>query len=155
MSIKQPPDPPKDGNEIDLGRLGTSFGFVMRMAQVEVFETFFENLSQYGLKPGEFSVLWLLHENPGIRQGALANRLRIKRPHMTKLIQHFEERGLIIRSVPDNDRRGMELRLTGKGRRFVDDRQEAFFTHTEHELDRLSDEEAKQLIRLLRKYLQL
>ena len=127
----------------------------MRMAQVELFEAFYENLSQHGLKPGEFSVLWLISENPGIRQGALAGGLRIKRPHMTKLIQNFEERGLLARTVPESDRRAIELSLTAKGRRFVEDRQEAFFAHTETELDRLSPDEARQLTSLLRKYLGL
>ncbi|TCS67420.1 MarR family winged helix-turn-helix transcriptional regulator [Primorskyibacter sedentarius] len=125
----------------------------MRIAQIDSFESFYQTLSEHGLRPGEFSVLWLLYETPGIRQGALARHLRIKRPHMTKMIQNFEERGLVTRTVPDSDRRGMELRLTAKGHKFVEERQEAFFNFADSELDRLDPEEAQQLITLLRKFL--
>jgi DNA-binding MarR family transcriptional regulator len=74
------------------------------MAQLRSFDFFFEDLGKLGLRPGEFSVLWVIHVNPGVRQGVLAQTLRIKRAHMTKMIRSFEERGLVARTIPEDDR---------------------------------------------------
>ena len=144
--------PPATENEVALGDLSRSFGFLLRMAQVQIFEFFFEDLGQIGLRPGEFSVLWVLHLNPGIRQGLLAQALRIKRAHMTKMIRNFEDRGLVARAVPDDDRRAVELRLTDAGVAFVDDHSKAFFSHDARRPSPLDPQEQAQLFALLQKY---
>ena len=140
------------GARIDLGPLGTSLGFLLRLSQVELFEMFYSVLGHHGLKPGEFSVLWIVHLNPGIRQGRLADRLRIKRAHMTKLIRAFEDRGFVLRHVPDADRRAVELTLAPPGEAFVAEHAEAFFSYARTETQRLSDGEAEQFVALLRKF---
>lgn len=140
---------------IDLGPLSSSLGFLFRMGQVEIFGLFYEALGRLGLKPGEFSVLWVVHLNPGVRQGAVAEKLRIKPAHMTKLVRSFEEGGLIARHIPDRDRRGIELRLTPRGTAFVEEYAEDFFSYAQSETNRLTPAEAKQLIALLQKFTRL
>ena len=140
---------------IDLGPLSSSLGFLVRMGQIEIFGLFYETLGRLGLKPGEFSVLWVVHLNPGVRQGAVAEKLRIKPAHMTKLVRSFEEGGLLERHIPESDRRGMELRLTSKGEAFVTEYADEFFTYARSETNRLSQKEADQLIRLLQKFTRL
>jgi DNA-binding MarR family transcriptional regulator len=140
---------------IDLGPLVSSLGFLFRMGQVEVFDLFYETLGKLGLKPGEFSVLWVVYLNPGVRQGAVAETLRIKPAHMTKLVRSFEEDGLLDRHIPEADRRGIELRLTPTGESFVKDYAEEFFTYAESETSRLTPSEARQLIALLQKFTRL
>lgn len=149
------PRPPAAEEEVRLDRLSGSLGFLLRMAQVQVFEFFFDDLAPFGLRPGEFSVLYVIHLNPDIRQGLLAQRLRIKRAHMTKMIRGFEERGLIARRIPDDDRRAVELRLTDEGTAFVTDHAEAFFSHDARRPTPLSAEEQSQLFTLLQKYVGL
>lgn len=141
-----------DETEIDLGPLASSLGFLFRVGQIEVFDMFFDQIGKIGLKPGEFSVLWVVHSNPGVRQGAVAEKLRIKPAHMTKLVRGFEDQGMITRTVPEGDRRGMELRLTTKGDAFVTDHSDEFFTYAKSEGDRLSPSEVDQLIMLLQKF---
>ena len=152
MSARGTKSKSKTEVEIDLGRLVSSPGFLFRMGQVEVFSLFYETLGKLGLKPGEFSVLWVVHLNPGVRQGAVAEKLRIKPAHMTKLVRSFEEGGLIDRHIPETDRRGIELRLTPKGEGFVRDYAEEFFTYAETEVARLTPAEGRQLISLLQKF---
>ncbi|PQO24750.1 MarR family transcriptional regulator [Rhodobacteraceae bacterium WD3A24] len=149
------PRPPASMEDVALDRLSGSLGFLLRLAQVQVFEAFFEDLGQYGLRPGEFSVLYVIHLNPGIRQGLLAQRLRIKRAHMTKMIRNFEERGLIARRTPDDDRRAIELRLTPEGEGFVSAHAEAFFSHDARRPTPLDPKEQAQLFALLQKYVGL
>lgn len=137
---------------LNLGPLESSLGFLFRMGQLEVFGMFYDALGRLGLKPGEFSVLWVVHLNPGVRQGTVAETLRIKPAHMTKLVRSFEEGGMLERFVPENDRRGIELRLTAKGEGFVSEYAEEFFSYAQSETDRLSPKEAEQLIHLLQKF---
>ena len=61
-------------------------------------------------------MLTLILHNPGIRQGVLARRLMIKRAHMTKLIRSLEKSGYVERTIPDEDRRSVTLRLKCEGR---------------------------------------
>lgn len=144
-----------DEAEVALGPLASSLGFLFRVGQVEVFDMFYDQLGKLGLKPGEFSVLWVVHLNPGVRQGAVADKLRIKPAHMTKLVRAFEGEGLIERTIPEGDRRGIALTLTQAGNAFVEDHAEDFFTYAASETDRLTLAEATQLIALLQKFTRL
>ncbi|GEO84761.1 MULTISPECIES: MarR family winged helix-turn-helix transcriptional regulator [Alphaproteobacteria] len=141
-----------DEQRMTLGPLGRSLGFLLRISQVTVFEKFYATLGDLGLKPGEFSVLWLICNNPGIRQGVVARNLHIKNARMTKLIRTFEDKGFVSRLVPDDDRRAVELTLTSEGRAFVDANAEDFFTYSQKGKSRLTPEEMGELIRLLQKY---
>jgi DNA-binding MarR family transcriptional regulator len=145
-------DPTDTEEPVDMRDLTGSIGFLTRLAQVHTYERFFENLGDYGLRPGEFSTLLLLDRNPGIRQGVLAQALRIKPAHMTKLIRAFEERGLVERIIPDHDRRSVELALTPDGRKFVREHRPAFMKHEARNLPTLTPQEVETLKSLLRKY---
>jgi DNA-binding MarR family transcriptional regulator len=137
---------------VDMRDLMESVGFLTRLAQVHTYETFFEDLGAHGLRPGEFSTLLLIGRNPGIRQGVLAQTLRIKPAHMTKLIRSFEDRGLVERTIPDNDRRSVQLSLAQAGRDFIDDHRQAFAQHEINLRSSLSASELRALKQLLRKY---
>ncbi len=97
------------------------------------------------MKPGEFSVLWLIDLNPQVRQGTLARRLRIKPAHMTKLIRRFEADGYVHRRTPDQDRRAVELSLTARAERIVTSNTDAVSGHFPNETARLSADEAATL----------
>ena len=140
---------------VDMRDLFDSIGFLTRLAQVHAYENFFESLGKYGLRPGEFSTLLLIDCNPGIRQGALAQALRIKPAHMTKLIRAFEDRGLVERIIPDHDRRSVVLTLTTAGKQFVAENRPAFLKHESNNPPTLTQRELQTLKSLLRKYVGL
>ncbi|MCK5749455.1 MAG: MarR family transcriptional regulator [Oricola sp.] len=123
-----------------------------RLAQVHTYETFFEDLGAYGLRPGEFSTLLLIGRNPGIRQGMVAQILRIKPAHMTKLVRSFEDRQLVERTIPDHDRRSVQLSLTQSGLDFIEEHRSAFAQHEINLRSTLTAPELRTLMRLLRKY---
>ncbi|MEC7761181.1 MAG: MarR family transcriptional regulator [Pseudomonadota bacterium] len=141
-----------DEQEISLGDITQSLGFLIRIAQIKVFAAFYEGLGQFGLKPGEFTVLWVIGLNPGLRQGTVANTLRIKPAHMTKLTGRLVDRGLVSRETPPDDRRAVRLKLTPEGQSFVDTHRDAFLTFHFTEKDNLSSEEADQFLLLLQKF---
>lgn len=137
---------------VRVGGLDDALGFLLRLAQLRAFDEFFERLGMRGLKPGEFSVLYVISQNPRIRQSALGQRMMIKRAHMTKLIRAFEDRGLVSRRIPDEDRRAVELSLTAEGKRVMDENSDAFFAHEQTTGAPLTRRERQQLVMLLRKY---
>jgi len=140
---------------VDMGPLSESLGFLLRLAQLRAFEDFFSDHGPGGLKPGEFSVLWVIARNPGIRQSVLGQRLMIKRAHMTKLIRGVEDQGLVSRRIPDADRRAVELTLTAAGERDVNKAADAFFAYEKTTGAPLARGEVAQLVALLQKYVGL
>lgn len=137
---------------VHLGQLERSLGFLLRIAQLRVFEKFFTRFGDKGMKPGEFSVLFVIHLNPSIRQGVLAETLRIKPAHMTKIIRRYERLKIVRREIPDDDRRSVLLTLTHEGDSFVKQRQPDFFGDTSYNAHNLSPDELEQFIYLLKKY---
>jgi len=134
---------------IDLEPLFDSVGFLLRIAQIQSYEGFFEALGDFGLRPGAFTVLRVLAHNPDTQQGALARILRIKPAHMTKLVQEMVKKGLVSRTVPENDRRSVRLSLTGNGMALVERNQAEFRKYIDIERGRLTDREVEELTRLL------
>lgn len=150
-SLKREISGAKSPETLELGRLSEALGFLLRMAQIEIFETYHQELGMHGLKPGEFAVFWLIDQHPGVRQGLVATSLYIKHAHMTKLVRSLEERGYITRVIPDNDRRSVLLNVTDEGHDFLADVQDEFLGSFSEKNNRLSKKETKTLIGLLQK----
>lgn len=68
-----------------------------------------------GLAPLEFGVLFQLHDNPGIDQNTLAERLALDRTTTSTTVFKLERQGLIKREVDGRDRRARILRLAPAG----------------------------------------
>lgn len=100
---------------VDLGRLGDSFGYLLRRAQVAVFQRFFDLFAEFDIRPAQYSILAVIESNPGLSQTRLANSLGIKKTNLVAIIDTFEERGLAQRKSLENDRRSHALYLTPKG----------------------------------------
>lgn len=95
--------------------LSDHVGFQLRLAQMVSFKDLTNALAPLGLKPTDFSVLALVGSQPGLRQQAVGEQLRIQRPNMVSLLDSLEQRGLIIRVAVANDRRSHALSLTPEG----------------------------------------
>ncbi|MGB3442497.1 MAG: MarR family transcriptional regulator, partial [Actinophytocola sp.] len=103
------------------------------------------------IRISELTVLLALSENPGIRQGVLADVLKIKWSNMTKLVRALEERGLIARHIPHDDRRSVVLSVTEAGRQQIDASADKMYRSDRAALSMLDDEEHAQLLTLSRK----
>lgn len=136
---------------VSLGELEKSGGFVLRIAQLSAFERFFTVFGESEIRISEFTVLLALSENPGIRQGVLADVLKIKWSNMTKLVRALEERGLIARHIPHDDRRSVVLSVTEAGKRQIDATADKMYRSDREALSMLDDAEHAQLIALSRK----
>lgn len=117
--------PPEERNgdeaaRLDMTALSGLVGFMVRVVQLQMFKAYYDRFGKDGLTTGAFSVLTAIRANPGVRQGALASAMMIKRSNMTKLVQSLERAGLVSRRAADGDGRSINLDLTVKGRRLID-----------------------------------
>jgi len=101
---------------LQLGELSDLLGYVLKRAQLKVFEDFLRCVESLQLTPAQFSVLILLEKNPGRNQTEIANTLGILRPNFVAMLDGLESRDLCTRMRSTNDRRSHILVLTDKGR---------------------------------------
>ncbi|KMK66557.1 MarR family winged helix-turn-helix transcriptional regulator [Puniceibacterium sp. IMCC21224] len=142
-----------DEDTLDFGDLNASLGFLLRVAQLQAFDSFYAAFDATQMKPGEFTVLRLIGLNPGRRQGVIAKALRIKPAHMTKLIQRMVDAGYVEREATPEDRRSVTLSLTRDGQRFVDHQQTTLKNLEIKDRSGFAPEEFDQILTLLKRYI--
>lgn len=108
---------PKDEPAPDaaLGHLDNVLGYVLRRAQVAVFNDFRRTFAGFDLSPTQYSVLSILADHPGMRQGDVSAALGIKRTNFVAVLDELERRGLARRKAVAADRRSRALFLTPEG----------------------------------------
>lgn len=105
--------------EASLGHLENVLGYVLRRAQVAVFNEFRRTFAGYDLRPTQYAVLSILAENPGMRQGDVSAALGIRRTNFVAVLDELERRGLARRKAVASDRRSRALYLTPEGERLA------------------------------------
>jgi DNA-binding MarR family transcriptional regulator len=110
----QPASPP-----IDLGGLQNRLGYVLRHAQLWIFQDLIRTMAEHDIRPGQFSVLTVIGANPGIAQRDVAQSLGIERARLVLMIDELERRGLARRAPSRADRRSRTLSLTEKGKHLL------------------------------------
>ncbi|WP_297720938.1 MarR family transcriptional regulator [Limnohabitans sp. Rim8] len=131
--------------------LQSLLGYNARRAALSIIGVFLERLAVYGLKPVDFSVMSVIHHNPGVTSRQLCASLSILPPNLVGLIQSLESRGLIDRKPHPTDGRAVGLHPTDKGVTLM---LQAEVTAFELEIDASSKLTAKQrqtLVQLLQK----
>jgi len=106
---------PADEARVGLGLLDGAVGYLLRRAQLAVFEDFARRFAALALTPAQFSTLVAIAENPGRRQSDIAAALGVQRPNFVALMDELERRGLAERLRSGADRRANALQLTPAG----------------------------------------
>jgi DNA-binding MarR family transcriptional regulator len=113
-------------------------------------------LGDYGLNEGDFGVLAPLRRSGEpfeLTPTELARHRMITSGGMTAALDRLEKKGMVVRVPNPTDRRGSLVRLTELGRTVVDASM-VLHAETEHKLVApLSEHEANELQRILRKLL--
>src|SRR6476469_3881794 len=100
--------------DLDLGPLPELIGYVLRRAQLVVFQDFFNAFAPFDVSPAQFSVLTVIERNPGLTQSQVAAALGIKRTNFVGMLDELEKRGLAERRQA-RDKRSYALYLTADG----------------------------------------
>lgn len=111
------PAAPRDSKRrrpISLDGLTGLAGYLIRQAQLWVFEDFNATLAPLEIRPAQYSMLVVIRDNPGLSQMALSEVLGISRSGIIPPLDEFESRGLLERTST-SDRRTNALHLTAAG----------------------------------------
>jgi DNA-binding MarR family transcriptional regulator len=108
------------------------------------------NLLETGLYAGQDGVILALAEDGGLSAGALASRLGVKAPTMTRTIGRLEVQGFVERRPDEDDGRLTVVHLTEAGRGSLERITEAGRISEKQATEGLSEKEVRTLVKLLR-----
>jgi DNA-binding MarR family transcriptional regulator len=110
-------------------------------------------LAGYDLSQGRFIVLMLLYRVNDVPQspGVLAEKAGVTRATMTGLLDGLERESYLARESVSGDRRMLEVRLTTKGKKFLESVMPGYFRLIRWSMQGLSTAEKEQMIALLTK----
>lgn len=138
--------------QIDARFLQTLVGYGARRVSLTAIASFLPRMAAYELRPVEFSVLSLIHHNPGITSRQLCGALSIQPPNLVGMLQqHEKKRGLIERRPHPHDGRAIGLHLTAAGRQLVRKAERTASLNDAQVTARLTAAERRTLLRLLEK----
>jgi DNA-binding MarR family transcriptional regulator len=139
-------------DQVDTRFLQTLVGYGARRVSLTTIASFLPRMAVYDLRPVEFSVLSLIHHNPGITSRQLCSTLSIQPPNLVGMLQKYEKkRGLIERRPHPHDGRALGLHLTPAGLQLVRKAERAASENDAQVTARLSAAERRTLLRLLGK----
>ena len=107
-------------------------------------------LSQYDMTPAQTHTLLYLHRHQGqALQSEVVRHLKVKPSTANGILDRMEEKGLLSRSVSEQDARQRVITLTEKGAELREQVHQAFHESEELLMKGLSEEERDQLFACL------
>ena len=101
---------------VNVGILPNLLGYNVRRAHMALWRDFNRTVGIGIVRPGIFSMMVLIDENPGIAQIEIAVQLAIDKATIVGLIRMLQKQGWIERRRSRADRRRQDLYLTPQGR---------------------------------------
>ncbi len=147
FDITEAEDEAAGGSEgISLGGLPAMLGYALRRAQLAVFQDFYRACADDDIRPAQYSVLTVLHHNPGLQQSQVADALGIKRANFVTLFATLEARGLARRDRVASDRRAFALSLTPSGEALLRRLDRTVAAHNTAFIARIGEQNQQQLL---------
>jgi DNA-binding MarR family transcriptional regulator len=134
---------------VDLADLNVHLGYLLRRAQLWVFQHFHDTLAPLDIRTAQYSVLTVINANPGLSQMALAHALGIERARLVHVLDSLERRHLLERVPSMSDRRRHAMHLTAEGRAFLRKAKDLVDAHERHVVRKFSAARHQQLLTLL------
>ena len=138
-----------DKSALDLGPLPGLIGYVLRRAQVAVYQDFARTYAHVRHPARAIRGAHRYRTQPGQKQTAVGAALGIKRANFVALCDELERRNLIVRRNIPNDRRSYALHLTPKGEALLKELHQANAHHEARVAAALGGEDRDQFIKLL------
>jgi DNA-binding MarR family transcriptional regulator len=132
-----------------LGGLDEFTGYVVRRAQIWMFQDFKRALKELDMTPAQFAVMKIVAANPGIAQARVAEVLCIERARLVQMLDRLEAPDLITRIRSTTDRRSHALHLTSAGVRMLERLEQRVEAHERNVVARLGAKGKSDLLRLL------
>jgi MarR family transcriptional regulator, 2-MHQ and catechol-resistance regulon repressor len=104
-----------------------------------------QNLRELGLTSPQFEVICTLANTPGMSMSKLGEQTLITKGTLTGIIDRLEQKGLVRREVPEENRRSFTIVLTPAGGRVFE---EVFPAHTAYLKQRFEGLTPQDLIQM-------
>jgi DNA-binding MarR family transcriptional regulator len=137
--------------QVDASYLESLVGYNARRATLVIVEVFLQRMAVYDLRPVDFSVLSLIHHNPGVTSRQICVALGIQPPNLVVMLNTLEKKELLSRRPHPHDGRAMGLLLTPGGKKMMQKAEQTAVRMDQDATARLSPSERQTLMRLLRK----
>jgi DNA-binding MarR family transcriptional regulator len=142
--------------ELDLTATKTSL-ILLRVAS-DLIAAIHDELAEHGISQGRFTILMLLENCPeedssdrSLSPSDLAEMCGVSRASISGLVDGLAKDGMVQRGADKRDGRGRPVRITAKGKRFLDKMLPAHFTWLARVMQNLNEDERHQLIELVSK----
>ena len=127
-------------------------GYQLAQAAIVTNQVFDDRVGRAGeLRRVEFTILALVHGNPGVTARQLARALDVTPPNIAVWIDRLESRALVTRTRSDSDARMQHIRITRAGAALVDRATRLLHEGEQAALATLSSAERAMLVELLHK----
>lgn len=114
-----------------------------------------ELLRPFGLTDVQFNLMMLLEyqsgPEEGLSQAQLSNMMLVNRANITSLIDRMEKADFVVRTPAPSDRRSNIVKLTGRGRKLLDQIEQLYTKEVKQIMAVLKQAEQKTLIVMLEK----
>ena len=136
--------------QIDMGVLPNLMGYMLRQAQLLVYQDFHQSVSDANVRPPQFSILEIVDRNPGIRPSDVSTALGISRANLVPLLSELEMLGWLLRKGDKTDGRAQALHLTKAGIAQLETLHKVVLPHEDRLAARLGPVGRDILLKLLR-----
>jgi DNA-binding MarR family transcriptional regulator len=135
----------------DHGAVNAQTGFLLRKVSTASFTAFAAMVREHRLHPMHFGMLMILEAEEPISQHELGLRAGVDPSTMVMRMDALVDRGLVERVRSTEDRRSYEIRLSAEGRKVLRELRSKAKAHGDRFFAPLTENERKQLHRLLTK----
>jgi len=143
--------PPSGGEEAYVPpALANLIGYYLRIAQEASFQAIRQAAGKADLKPGWYTILTILSDNPGLTPTELSKLCGRDRSTLTSTLNGLDARGLIARRRKAGDQRSYGVKLTAAGEAMLRKLQVIAHAHDE-KLDAIAGKDKPLLMTLLRR----
>ncbi|MDO5703548.1 MAG: MarR family winged helix-turn-helix transcriptional regulator [Paracoccus sp. (in: a-proteobacteria)] len=117
MQAEDQAEPDADGLPVDLGILGGMLSWYFRVIELHLSRDLNEHLENFDIVrgKGKIPVLLLIAQHPGIRASVIADVTMLNRSVIARILDGFQQAGLVRREMSFVDNRALDLTLTDAG----------------------------------------
>lgn len=145
-----PPGATANSTDIDMGVLPELMGYMLRQAQLLVYQDFHHAVGDLSIRPPQFSILELVNRNPGVRPSDVSAAIGVSRANLVPLLSELETLGWLSRKGDKTDGRAQALHLTKQGAAQLERLHKIVLPHEERLAQRLGPVGRDILLKLLR-----
>ena len=107
------------------------------------------HVRQFDLTPAQFDVIATLGNTNGLSMGEIGENTLITKGTLTGVIDRLIQKQLVIREVPEDNRRNVMVQLTPQGQQIFEQSFPSHIAHLKERFDRLQPTEIEALTDLL------